>query len=92
MEVSSKQLLNKIEELVGKAKQAPTEEKLKGYILAIQAMCEVMINDEPSTPSPSLTKKIEKTVPITTVQTLSNVTVSKPVQIDNANGNSIFDF
>lgn len=90
MEVSSKQLLNKIEELVGKAKQANTEEKLKGYVLAIQAMCEVMVNDEPSTSSLHITKS-EKPVP-TTVQTVSNVAVSKPIQIDNANGNSIFDF
>ena len=89
MEVSSKQLLNKMEELVGKAKQANTEEKLKGYILAIQAMCEVMINDEPSTPSLSITNN-EKPVPTTTVQTLSNVTVSKPVQIDQRKWS--FDF
>ena len=89
MEVSSKQLVSKIEELVGKAKQTNTEEKLKGYILAIQALCEVMTNDEPSTPSLSVNNSVK---PVSTVQTLSNVTISKPVPIDNANGSSIFDF
>lgn len=85
MEVSSKQILSKIEELVGKAKQANSEDKLKGYILAIQALCEVMTIDEPSTPSLSVK-------PVSTVQTLSDATISKTVSIDNANGSSIFDF
>ena len=89
MEVSSKQLLSKIEELVGKAKQTNTEEKRKGYILAIQALCEVMTNEESTTPSLSVNNSV---TPVPTVQTISNVTVSKPVSIDNANGSSIFDF
>ena len=50
MEISSKQLLGKMEELVGKAKQATSEEKLKGYIFAIQALCEVMVNEESLSP------------------------------------------
>lgn len=89
MEVSSKQLLSKIEELVGKAKQANTEDKCKGYILAIQALCEVMLNEEPSIPSQNLSHSVK---PLTTVQTISNVASAKPVPIENANGSSIFDF
>ena len=91
MEVSSKQVLNKIEDLVGKAKQANSEEKLKGYIFAIQALCELMTNDESSTSTPSFSVN-HSVKPVTTVQTLTNVAVSKPVPMDHANGDSIFDF
>ncbi len=90
MEISSKQLLGKMEELVGKAKQANSEEKLKGYIFAIQALCEVMVNDESlSTSSLTVSNSVK---PISTIQKVSSVPVSKPVPIDDANGNSIFDF
>ena len=79
-----------MEELVGKAKQATSEEKLKGYIFAIQALCEVMVNDE-SLSTSSLTVK-SSVKPISTVGTVSSVPISKPVSIDEANGDSIFDF
>ncbi len=91
MEISSKQLLGKMEELVGKAKQATSEEKLKGYIFAIQALCEVMVNEESLSPSSSLSVK-NSVKPISPVGTVSSVPISKPVPIDEANGDSIFDF
>jgi hypothetical protein len=90
MEISSKQLLGKMEELVGKAKQATSEEKLKGYIFAIQALCEVMVNEE-SSPLPSLPVS-NNVKPISPVGAVSSVPMSKPAPIDGANGDSIFDF
>lgn len=78
-----------MEELVGKAKHTNSEEKLRGYILAIQALCEVMVNEEPSTPSLKISDSVKH---VNTVQTMSTVPITQPVKMDDANGSSIFDF
>lgn len=91
MEISAKQLLNKMEELVGKAKQANSEEMLKGYILAIQALCDVMVNEKPSNliHSPLIGDTVKH---VGNVQTRTTVPITEPVKMDDANGGSIFDF
>jgi hypothetical protein len=66
LDISSRQMLDKIEELVLKAKQANSEDKVQGYVIAIKSLCEVMVM--PATP---------------------NV---EPVKMDEANGESLFDF
>jgi Family of unknown function (DUF5327) len=93
MEISSKQLVSKMEELVGKAKHTNSEEKFKGYILAIQALCEVMVNEETSTPTPIASLKVSHAVKqIPTVQSGPTISISEPVKMDDANGSSLFDF
>lgn len=89
LEITSKHLLSKMEELILKAKQEPSEEKLRGYIIAIQALCEVMVNENPSISSLNI-KIPEKQVGL--AQTIPSVPMSEPIQMDEANGNSIFDF
>lgn len=92
MEISSKQLLNKMEELVGKAKQANSEEMLKGYILAIQALCDVMVNEKPSNPIMNSPKISDTVKHVGNVQMRTTVPITEPVKMNDANGGSIFDF
>ncbi|WP_335508130.1 DUF5327 family protein, partial [Bacillus sp. JJ722] len=46
MEISSDKVLNKMEELIQRAKTASTFEKKQSYILAIKALCEIMSEEE----------------------------------------------
>lgn len=85
MDISSKQMLDKMEELVSKAKQSNSEAKVQGYVIAIQALCEVMVDEkleENRTPRP-----ITFTQPI-----ISTIPDAEPVKMDEANGDSLFDF
>lgn len=85
MDISSKQMLDKMEELVSKAKQSNSETKVKGYVIAIQALCEVMVDEkveENRAPRP-----ITFTQPI-----ISTIPDAEPVKMDEANGDSLFDF
>ncbi|MGE7603814.1 YwdI family protein [Peribacillus sp. NPDC097675] len=85
MDISSKQVLDKMEELVSKAKQSNSEAKVQGYIIAIQALCEVMVDEKIEnnrTPKP-----IAFTQPV-----ISTVANAEPVKMEEANGNSLFDF
>ncbi|MBA9027929.1 MULTISPECIES: YwdI family protein [Bacillaceae] len=99
MEISSDKILDKMGELVAKAKQAESKAELSGYVLAIQALCECLHEgkEEPVThlsmsripvqPQPVFNQPIQQPVPI-----VSSMTQTKPVKIDDANGDSLFDF
>ncbi|WP_407408112.1 YwdI family protein [Peribacillus sp.] len=85
VDISSKRMLDKMEELVTKAKLANSETKLQGYVVAIQALCEVMVDEK------SENNKIMK--PVTFTQpVMSNIPNAEPVKMDEANGDSLFDF
>lgn len=81
MEIPAKEVVAKMEELLVKAKQATSDDMLTGYILAIQALCEVIVNEQAATPSASLTGSY--TVKPSRIE---------PVKIEQENGGSIFDF
>lgn len=80
MTISSDQVLRKMGELVEKARQAPTEEKKQGYILAIQSLCEVLVEDR------------KECQPVKAVASTNELSISKPIEIPEANGSSLFDF
>ena len=59
---------------------------LTGYILAIQALCEVIVNEQAATPSASLTGSY------TVKPTETSISMIEPVKMEQENGGSIFDF
>lgn len=87
LDISSRQMLNKIEELVLKAKQVNSEDKVQGYVIAIKSLCEVMVDEKAGNigiPNPN---------PITLTQPVMSATSHvEPVKMDEANGESLFDF
>ncbi|MFJ7744955.1 YwdI family protein [Peribacillus sp. NPDC097295] len=85
MDISSKHMLDKMEELVSKAKQSNSEAKVQGYVIAIQALCEVMVDEKIEDNRTS--KPITFTQPV-----ISTVTNAEPVKMEEANGDSLFDF
>jgi hypothetical protein len=85
LDISSRQMLDKIEELVLKAKQANSEDKVQGYVMAIKSLCEVMVDEKAA--NTSIQKPITLTQPV--MPATPNV---EPVKMDEANGESLFDF
>jgi hypothetical protein len=78
-------MLDKIEELVLKAKQVNSEDKVQGYVIAIKALCEVMVDEKAG--------NISIPKPITMTQSVMPATSNvEPVKMDEANGESLFDF
>ncbi|KWW20970.1 hypothetical protein AS888_15200 [Peribacillus simplex] len=84
LDISSRKMLDKIEELASKAKQANSEDKVQGYVIAIKALCEVMVDEKVGS---GISKPITLSQPIMTAT--PNV---EPVKMDEANGESLFDF
>lgn len=89
MQISSKQVLEKMEELVARAKQADSEEALKGYIMAVQALCEVMVNEQPPTSPLHISQPVKQ---MTTMQHTTTVPITERVKVEGANGSSLLDF
>lgn len=85
MDISSKHMLDKMEELVSKAKQSNSEAKVQGYVIAIQALCEVMVDEKIE--DNRIPKPITFTQPV-----ISTVPNAEPVKMEEANGDSLFDF
>lgn len=85
MDISSKQMLDKMEELVSKAKQANSDAKVQGYVIAIQALCEVMADEK-------IVNKVSPQPVMLTQPVSSTIPNAEPVKMDEANGESLFDF
>jgi Family of unknown function (DUF5327) len=93
MDVSYKQVLHKIEELLGRAKTAQSIDESKGYVVAIQSMCELLTNQRTEVPSSKST--VNFTAPAVMNPSISSRPAGiqeKPVQMEDANGDSLFDF
>lgn len=91
MKITSEAVLSKAEELIRKAKQTSGEEQ-KGYIIAAKSLMELILSSETKeTAAPVKASYLpiaqqpitEKTI------TLPN---EQPVRMDDANGDSLFDF
>ncbi|MGE8080337.1 YwdI family protein [Peribacillus loiseleuriae] len=99
MEVSSGKILDKMGELVAKAKHAESKAVLSGYMLAIQALCDVLNDGKegatthlstshiPVQTTAVFNQPIQQQIPI-----VSSVSQTKPVKMADANGDSLFDF
>ena len=79
-----------MDELVQKAKVAPAD-KRNGYLIAIQSLIDLIINE----PADEVAQVVKQVVPYNPIQQQSP-TVShpqeKPVRMEDANGDSLFDF
>jgi|SRR4051794_3305968 hypothetical protein len=97
MEVSSAKILGKMDELVQKAKQADSQASLNGYVMAIQALCDVLGQGKEKEPQ-SVAANYQPIQPVSYMPTIPQVSVAstvpqvKPIAIDEANGDSLFDF
>ncbi|WP_050613387.1 YwdI family protein [Bacillus testis] len=93
MEVSTQKVLKKMEDLLLKAKSAPSFEKQQAYVLAIKALCELIAEDEQLAERPTVPLRqpdIDRQ-PIRQMPTTETV-ISKPMSLEDANGSSLLDF
>ncbi|WP_163099625.1 YwdI family protein [Peribacillus alkalitolerans] len=93
MDVSYKQVLHKIEELLERAKSAQTIDESKGYVVAIQSMCELLTNQTSEVPSSK--SSVNFNVPAVMSPSISSRPSGiqeKTVRMEDANGDSLFDF
>lgn len=96
-------IVDEIEQLVQRAKQADSDEETKASLTAIQSLCNVALQHRPSASSQAVTKTnvpmpqqpIHSPQPVydRPVQSM-NVpsSMEEPVSIEGANGDSLFDF
>ena len=79
-----------MDELIQKAKMAPPE-KRNGYLIAVQSLIELVVSDHTEVER----KTVKQAVSYNPIQK-QNPTVSfpeeKPVKMEDANGDSLFDF
>lgn len=91
MEITAEAVLTKAEELIRKAKQTTGEEQ-KGYIIAAKSLMELMLTPEQRKAAPER----ESYRPIVQQPTTQPKTISlpteQPVRMEDANGDSLFDF
>jgi hypothetical protein len=104
MNISSKKILNKMAELVDKAKHTDSGEKLNGYVTAIQALCDVLLEekegaetnaaaDYASIQQPrALSQPIQPNAAASQQAVITSMPPANPVKMDDANGDSLFDF
>ncbi|KOO37333.1 YwdI family protein [Priestia koreensis] len=99
MSISMFQLIERMEQEIGKAKAyASSESKTRDSLIAIKTLCELALDDDtsprhansapvtaPVNPSPAIQPS-----PATFVQ--QNPIASRPMKTDEANGDSLFDF
>lgn len=89
MEISSEKVLNKMEQLVQKAKTAPTYEQQQNYITAIKTLCELFSEEEQLRPISQ--QQMSQQPSFTQPQSTEDVS-QKPMAISDANGSSLLDF
>ena len=90
MGIPSKKVLDKMDELVQKAKVAPAD-KRNGYLIAIQSLIDLIINE----PADEVAQVVKQVVPYNPIQQQSpsvSLPQEKPVRMEDANGDSLFDF
>ena len=79
-----------MDELIQKAKGAPAD-KRNGYLIAIQSLIDLIINEQ----SDEVAQVVKQVVPYNPNQQQSpsvSLPQEKPVRMDDANGDSLFDF
>lgn len=84
--IPSSKVLEKISELAVKAKEAQSEEKRLGYVVAIKTLCELLEQEAADVN--------EQYTPESSVAFVSSTgsALQQKVPIDDANGTSLLDF
>jgi hypothetical protein len=95
MEVSHKIILNKLEEKVKAAKSAENETLLRQHLEAVKTLCELILEErtmEKSMAGPREVSYSPGTVETRPLQPAVQSLSEKKLNVDDANGDSIFDF
>ncbi len=91
MGITSEAVLSKAEELIRKARQTSGQEQ-KGYIIAVKSLMELILSAEMKVAAPVQ----ESYPPIAQQPVTQQKTITlpneQPVRMDDANGDSLFDF
>ncbi|WP_409296159.1 YwdI family protein [Peribacillus sp. SCS-26] len=95
VEIASHRILDKIEELLQKAKSSQTEEAAEKYVTAMHALCEVMLEGHGERPAalPAAASRIIKASQSPSgMPAQASMPQAPPAKIEGANGGSLFDF
>lgn len=100
MDISSKKVIDKMGDLVNKARHTDSREKLNGYVTAIHALCDLLLEEKEGTSvaggsiqqTPAFNQPIHQSLPVPVQPAISSMPQSKPVKMEDANGESLFDF
>ncbi|MGN1400915.1 MAG: DUF5327 family protein [Bacillus sp. (in: firmicutes)] len=86
MSIATEKILDKMETLITQAKHAQTREKQQGNILAVKALCELLVEEDSNYSgevlAPSRKESFDKADPI----------IAKRMDMEDANGGSLLDF
>ena len=86
LNIPSSKVLDKMGELVSKAKVTETEEQRKGYVIAIKTLCELLIQED------NIKEEIVLQREMTSSTVYSDSDLQRKLSIDDANGTSLLDF
>ncbi|MBM7690625.1 hypothetical protein JOC77_000028 [Peribacillus deserti] len=94
MEISSRKMLDKIEDLLNQAKSADSEAGAQKYIIAIQAVCDLMLEGNSDTVSAAVMPIAELSFQSVPAKSMNQPSLpqTQPARIEGANGNSLLDF
>ena len=96
--IRNEQIISVIEKHLVQAKLAKTNGEMREQLVAIKALCDVLLMNDIE---PSTTKPVQKLQPVQPLQNIQHVQTlpSQPIsssskldEEDGANGDSIFDF
>lgn len=93
--ISPEQLLLEMERQVSLAKQAANEQERREAVSAVRSLCNVLLNDSAKPPLSSGYPKVQQLASANPAPIQAQPVVSlneQPLQEEDANGESLFDF
>lgn len=93
--ISSEQLLLEMERQVSLAKQAANEQERREAVSAVRSLCNVLLNDTAKPPLSPAFPNVQQLASPSTAALQAQPVVSlneQPLQEEDANGESLFDF
>lgn len=94
MSITTDKLIDKMDELIKKAKNAPAEQQ-KGYLIAVQSLIELVVTNDHQETNKITAQPIQvPQYPSNGVQQSPSVSIPQQntVKMDDANGDSLLDF
>lgn len=91
MEITSEKILDKMGELIQKAKNAPTEQR-NGYLIAVQSLIDLVMNDHTEVGRQAAVNQPVSYTPIQQKNPTVTLPQEKTVKMEDANGDSLLDF
>ena len=86
LNIPSSKVLDKMGELVVKAKISEAEEQRKGYVIAIKTLCELLVQEE------DMKEEVFSQKEMVSSTVISDSDLQRKLSIDDANGTSLLDF